>query len=203
MEEKTEELRELFLDVTDEETLTESQEEGRGSLAGKSGPVDERIEAVMTQLDERFGVETPLSTETECRLVKLFYAGESDAEIASALEVTEKEVFNARMELLLVRDSDIPEPELGREQQRQLLDDTVDGDAVGAVAAETGVDRAVVERARAALTANERSNRVSNRFRLEFEELLTDADLTVQFTVGAHEDGLEDATDGAEVDVEF
>jgi len=203
MEEKTEELRELFLDVTDEETLTESQEEGRGSLAGESGPIDERIEAVIAQIDERFGVETPLSSEAECRLIKLFYAGESDAEIASALEVTENKVFDARMELLLVRDSDIPEPELGREQQRQLLDETSDAGAVETVVDETGLDRAVVERAQAALAANDRSNRVSNRFRLEFEELLTDADLTVQFTVGAHEDGLEDATDGAEVDVEF
>ncbi len=199
MEEKTEELRELFLDVTDEETLTESQEDSRGSLTGESEPVDERLEAVIAQLDEKFGVQTSLSDDQECQLVRLFYAGESDAAIASSLDIPVADVFDARMALLLVREADIPEPELGREHQRELLAEGT----VETVAEETGLETAVVERAKEALTADERSGRVSHRFRIEFEEILTDADLTVRFTVGAHEDGLEDATDGAEVDVEF
>lgn len=199
MEEKTEELRELFLDVTDEETLTESQEDSRGLLTGERKPVDERLETVIAQIDEKFGVQTPLSKDQECQLVRLFYAGESDAAIASALDVSADDIFDARMALLLVRDADIPEPELGREHQRKLLGEG----SVETVAEETGLDISVVERAKEALTADERSGRVSHRFRIEFEEILTDADLTVRFTVGAHEDGLEDATDGAEVDVEF
>ncbi len=199
MEEKTEELRELFLDVTDEETLTESQEDSRGSLTGERKPVDERLEAVIAQLDEKFGVTTSLSREQECQLVRLFYAGESDSAIASTLELSEADVFDARMALLLVRETDIPEQELRREHQRRLLTEG----RVETVATETGLEETVVERAKAALTADERSGRVSHRFRIEFEEILTDADLTVQFTVSAHEDGLADATDGAEVDVEF
>ena len=64
-------------------------------------------------------------------------------------------------------------------------------------------DEAAVDRASAVVAAENRSRRVSHRFRTSFEEILTDADLTIRLTGGAHEDGLEEATEGAEVDVEF
>ena len=45
MDEKTEELRDLFLDVADDGTVTESQEETPGSLT-EERPEDERLDDV-------------------------------------------------------------------------------------------------------------------------------------------------------------
>jgi len=48
MDEKTEELRDIFIDVTDEDTVTESQEETRGSLIDREG-IRDRLEGVVDE----------------------------------------------------------------------------------------------------------------------------------------------------------
>ena len=57
--------------------------------------------------------------------------------------------------------------------------------------------------ARAVLRAKDEARRASQRYRSEFEEILTDADLTVQLTASVRDDGLEEATEDIETDVDF
>lgn len=199
MDDKTEQLRDIFVDVTDGETVTETQENDRGSLVADEGPVDKRLLSVIGQLRGKFDRQTSLDDEQYCRLVRGFYTGDDDETIAATLGCAPATVFQARMDLHLVRESDLPDGEL----ESALRAGRGDSETVAELAAAFGREEAAVARAREAVAAVDRSRRVSQRFRTAFEEVLTDADLSVQFTAGAHEDGLEDATDGAEVDVEL
>jgi hypothetical protein len=202
MDDKTEQLRDIFMDVADEETVTESQHESHGSLATDEDSVDARLRAAIGRLREKFELRTALDGEQLCRLVRAFYAGDDDETIAAELGCTRREVFRTRMDLHLVCDEDLPGETL-QSAIRAAGADEPDEETTDRLAAEFEMEPAAVERAREAVAAVDRSRRVSQRFRTAFEETLTDADLSVQFTADAHEDGLEDATDGAEVDVEL
>jgi len=203
MDEKTEELRDIFLDVTDEETVTESQEAGRGSLTDDDRPVDERLRSVLTELREKFAFTTDLTDEAYCTVVRGFYEGVDDDAVADDVSAPAADVFRARMDLHLVHDDDPPGETIGESELETVRDRLAADESPAAIAERLGVDPAAAERAVAVVEARNRSRRVSHRFRTSFEEILTDADLTVQLTGGAHEDGLEEATEGAEVDVEF
>lgn len=198
MEEKTETLRDIFLSVSDEETVTESQTESHGSLTDEGSSVETRLGDVIETVRGKFGFDTALTDEQRRELIELFYDGCSDGELADELDCDEETVFAARLELHLVRDSEPPLPE----DDLDVLRENPDTDH-GTLAAELGTDEATVERSRAVLEAIERSRRVSQRFVTAYREILTDADLTSQFAAEAHDDGLSDATDGAETDVDF
>lgn len=201
MDNKTEELRDIFLDVADEETVTESQEADRGSLTGDERPVAQRLQSVVDEMREKFAFTADLSDEEYCDLVGHFYDGADDAEMAEALSCSADEVFEARLDLHLVREDD-PPGDVGESDLETIRDRPAD-EPPAEIAAELDLDRTAVGRARAVIDAENRSRRVSQRFRTAFEETLTDADLTVQLTEEAHDDGLDDATEGAEVDVDF
>jgi len=200
MDNKTEELRDIFLDVADEETVTESQEAERGSLTGDDRPADERLRSVVEEMREKFAFTADLADEEYCELVGLFYDGADDDGMADALSRSADEVFAARLDLHLVRDDDPPgDVEVDLEAIRDRPADEPPAETAGAL----GLDVSAVERARAVIETENRSRRVSQRFRTAFEETLTDADLSFQLTEEAHDDGLDDATEGAEVDVDF
>jgi hypothetical protein len=203
MDEKTEELRDIFLDVADEETVTESQEEERGSLTGDEGAIEDRLGSVLEEMREKFTFTTDHTDEAYCRLVQLFYDGADDDGIADELSWTPGAVFATRMDLHLVRDDDPPVEAIDEGRLAAIQDRLDSGEAPDAIAGELGIDGVAVEQASALIEARNRSRRVSHRFRTEFEEILTDVDLTVQFTAETHDDGLDEATEGAEVDVDF
>jgi hypothetical protein len=203
MNEKTEELRDIFLEVADGETVTESQEAGHGSLTGDDRPVEARLGSVVAELREKFAFTTDLADGAYCTIVRGFYEGIDDDAIAADVRAGPAEVFRARMDLHLVRDDDPPGGAIGESDLETVCDCLAADESPVAIAETLGVDRASAERAVAVVEARNRSRRVSHRFRTSFEETLTDADLTVQLTGDAHEDGLEEATEGAEVDVEF
>jgi hypothetical protein len=201
MNEKTEELRDIFLDVADEETVTESQEEGRGSVTDAGGTDEDRLAAVIDEMQTKFEFETELSDSALRQLVEQFYEGWGDDEIASELSCSGAEVFRARMDLHLVRDEDPPGATV-EDAIWERIRDEADTDAE-TLATELDLAQSTVERVRTVIDAGNRARRVSQRFRTAFEESLTDVDLTTQFAANAHEDGLDDATEDAEVDVQF
>lgn len=198
MEEKTEELRDIFLSVSDDETVTESQTESHGSLTDEGESVERRLGDVLETLREKFGFETDLSEEQRRELIEQFYDGSSDAELATALDCEEATVFAARMELHLVRDS---EPSLD-EDDLDAVREQPDTDAK-VLAEKLGVSEQTVDRTRAVLATQDRSRRVSQRFVTAYQEILTDAELTDQFATDTQDDGLDGATEGAETNVDF
>jgi hypothetical protein len=198
MDEKTEELRELFVDVTDAETVTEQQENPRGSIAD-DGSDDDRLGDIVARMREEFGFDTSLSDDDLITVVKGFYGGDSDTTIAEELDVTRETVFRARLDLHLIRDRDANAPFDLAELRDLLAEDASTGDIAEAL----DVSPDTVRRYRGVLRAREEARSVSERFRSEFEDVVADADLTARLTTDMKEDGLKDATDGMETNVSF
>jgi hypothetical protein len=197
MDEKTEQLRDIFMDVADDETVTESQTEQRGSLL-REGSVDERLEATIEKMRDRFTFETELGTHALRGIVRQFFDGESDDGIAAILSVPAEIVFEARMDLHLVRDDDAEGVDHSAVRNRLNA-----GQSLDQIAEALDAERETVARARRVIEAENRAQRVSQRFRTEFEEILTDADIAVRLTADTQDDGLDEATEGMEVDVDF
>ncbi len=195
MDEKTEQLREIFTSVTDEESVTESQEDTRGSLERDERSIDERLEALIERMHERYGFEVELETGQLVAVAKRFYADEDDDAIADALDVDAREVFEARLALHLVGEEDADGVDLTALRDREGDDERL--------AAEHGVDVDRIRRYRRIAAARERSRAANDRYREEFDDLLGDSALTTRMATDVREDGLEDATEGMETDVSF
>ncbi|WP_273838301.1 conditioned medium-induced protein 4 [Halococcus sp. PRR34] len=223
MDEKTEELRDIFVDVTDESTVTERQEDTPGSLA-RDEPAAERVEGVVASMRERYDFDTDLPDAALADLVEGFYDGLDDAALAeraaeaaneddadeetgsdvSEAETTEppdlsrRDVFRARMDLHLVREADTDAPfALGDLRDRLTNDESIDE-----IAADLDAAESTVRRYRRVLETQAERRRVGDRFREEFDEILADADLA-SLTEDVTRDGLDDATDGMENDLSF
>ena len=196
MTEKTEELTDIFVKVTDEEEVTESQAETRGSLARSEEGVEEGLIAVVERIRERFDFRSDLDDERLTTVVRGYFEGESDAAIADSLGVDEAAVVRARLDCHLVRDEDVPDAvdlDALRDRVDEPTDTEMPGD--GALAAALDADRADVRRARNVLAAQARARSVSQRFRAEFEDVLADAGLSNRMTESVREDGLAEATE--------
>lgn len=195
MDEKTEELRDLFLDVAEDGTVTESQEETPGSLT-EERPEEERLDEVIGRMDERYEFDTDWSTEEYRRLVRGFFDEESDANLADELGVDETELFGARLDLHLLRESDTEFPFELRELRR-LRTEEEEPD----FASELDTDEETLARATRVIETQDEARTANDRFRDEFEEIVTDGDLSTQLARDAREDGLEEATEGMENDL--
>ena len=201
MEDKTEQLRDIFIEVADETEVTESQAQQRGSLL-PADSVDDRLADIVGRMRERFDFETDLDDAALTTVVTRFYDGDDDEDIAEDIECSPEAVFAARMDLHLVRDDD---PALDPGAVRDHLDPTSDdaNPSDAAIADALEADPAEVARTRRVLETQQEARLLSHRFQTEFEEILTDADIAVQFTADAQEDGLKEAAEDIETDVEF
>ncbi len=196
MDDRTERLRDLFVETTGGETVTERQEPGPGSLAD-DGPDEAAVRAVIDSLRERHGLATDLDDEALVRVARGYFDGEDDAALAAALAVDERAVLRARAALHLIDDRDREGP-VDIERVRALLRE---GRELGA--ALDDADPAALERARLIAAAEIEIRRAGGRFRDEFAALLTDADLGDRLAESAREDGLREATADLETDVSF
>lgn len=188
MDEKTEELRDIFVSVTDEETATERQEDGHGSLLGGDEDIEAKLLAVIDRLRERFEVDTELHDEALVTIVQWFYDGEDDETIADALSISPATVFRARMELHLLREQDLAAPfDLNRLQNSEPADESI--------AAEFDLSPKAVARFRRAQAAKRRANQVSHRFQSQFEDVLQEAGMSTVMTSAVRDDGLGEATE--------
>lgn len=194
MNDKTEELRDIFTSVTDgEATVTESQEATRGTLEKDEGSVEERLENVITQMRERYEFETPLDDDDLRVVARRFYEEESDADVADELDVDEDDVFEARMSLHLVGEEDADEVDLVAIRDREDDDE--------ALADEYDVSAEQIRRYRRVAAAKDESRAANDRYRGEFDSILAEAELSERMASDVREDGLEDATEGMETDV--
>ncbi|GAB3414622.1 hypothetical protein GCM10027435_09800 [Haloparvum alkalitolerans] len=198
MDEKTEELRDIFVDATGSETVTERQEESPGSLADRDeASVEERLAEVVAAMRDRDAFATDLDDAALRRVARGHFAGESDAEIAAAVDATADDVFEARMDLHLVSEADRDAP-LDLDALRRL---DAEGVPVEERADRLDADRETVRRYSAVVAADRAATRANERFRDAFRELLTDDDLSEAHARDAREDGLREATEDIETDV--
>ncbi|MFB6218807.1 MAG: conditioned medium-induced protein 4 [Halobacteriaceae archaeon] len=195
MDEKTEELRDIFMSVADEETVTDEQAETPGSLA-PGDDIEGRLAEVVAGMRADREFSTTLDDDELVAVVRGFYAGRADADIADDIGVARETVVRARMDLHLLREDDLDAPfELAA--FREAMADADDA----ALAERFGVSAAAAGRYRRALETREEILRVNDRYRDEFETALQDPELAGRFT--AQESGLDEATADQEVDVSF
>lgn len=195
MDEKTEELRDIFTEITEgEETVTESQAETRGSLDRDERGDDERLETIVAGMRDRYEFRTGFDDDELVALIKEFYEGGDDEAIADAIDADPAEVFAARMDLHLVTEAD------GEGVDLPTVRETPEDDRL---AEEYDVDPGDVERYREVAAARDESRAANDRYREEFDSMLADADLRSRLAEDVREDGLEDATEGMETDVSF
>jgi hypothetical protein len=190
---ETEHLRDVFVEATGTETATTGQRADRGSLLGdadRAGVAD-----VVAGMRETLGFETDLDDGDLATVVERFYAGDGDAAIAAALDVPEAAIFCARLDLHLLREADADPELLAAVEAGRDVDADPDIDA----------DPEALERAEGVARAQERARRVSERFRTAFEERLTDADLEGRVVGDARADGLREAAEDIdpELDLSF
>ncbi len=186
---ETEHLRDVFVEATGTETATTGQRADRGSLLGDADADAAGVAAVVAEMRDALGFETDLDDGTLATVVERFYGGDDDAAIAAAIGVSEPAVVRARLDLHLLREDDA-DPEL-----------------LAAIAAGRDVDADpdALERAEGVARAHRRARRVSERFRAAFEERLTDADLEGRVIGDARADGLREAAEDIdpELDLSF
>jgi len=163
-EKKAEELRDIFVDVTDEETVTEEKEEERGTLPGEE-EIDDEINEIVEEMRDEYGFETSLDDDEVVRVVRLYHDGASDAEMARELgdDSLDKTVRRARVGLHLFRDSDFDAP-FDIERLEELLDEDFTNSET---ADELGVSASTVRSYRRAVEARRRSGGGGRQVRRE------------------------------------
>jgi hypothetical protein len=200
MDDKTEQLREVFLDVADEETITERQEDPRGSIAVDDDDIEAGLRSTIATMENRYDVAPEFSREALVELVRSFYGGADDEEIAQELgDVGTDAVTRARLDLHLVTAGD-RDGSVGLDELRDRLDA---GRSLEEIAENVGATESALERRKRIADVEEERRLVGDRFRIEFERLLGEEALTGHLTEGITEDGLEDATEGIETNVSF
>jgi hypothetical protein len=200
MDEKTEELRDIFLSVADDEAVTEKQEAGRGSLI-RDDDVRERLRAVVETMVEDLDIDSSLSLDELTTVVMAYYDGESDTDIAERLggDVRATNVRRSRIDLHLVREDDLEAP-FSLERLKELLaEDTSTADIVDALDS----CPTVVRHFRRLVETQRERRRVADRYRERFEDVLQERDIADRLTASLEETGLDEATEDQEVDVDM
>ena len=197
MTENTDELRDIFRKVADEDTVTETQEESRGSLTDE-GASRERLVGTIERMRADHEFKTELSDAELATVVRRFYDDDGDDDIAEALDVSSREAFRARMDLHLVRETDTDPFDLAT-----LRDHLTGGESTAEIADRLDVDGSTVGRYRRVVEAETEARRVSERFRTEFEDAVPGAEAGERFTEEMTEDGLDGATEGTDTNVSF
>ena len=199
MDEKTAELRDIFMETTDSDTVTETQSESPGSLTDDQTDVGDRLRTLIERMREQYDFETTFAVDELITVLRGFHDDDDDETIAATLDCEPAAVRQARLDLHLVRDAERDAPFEFDRLRRLLAEDA----SLEARAAELDVSVETARRYSEVAAADRRSTRANDRFRDEFAELLTDADLTNRLAADAHEDGLQEATEDMETDVSF
>lgn len=195
---KTDRLREIFLEVADEKTVTEQQDQTTGAVydSGARENVDAEIETIIDDLRAEYGLDTSLDTTQLTTLVRRFYAEESDTEIARALgdASLDRTVARARVKLQLFRDSDFDAPfEINR------LHDLMDSECpTTEIAEELGVSESTVRAYQRVLIAEQQAAASNFTYRDQFAAVVAAENKGGETETRTLDDGLADAIDGAE-----
>ena len=199
MDEKTAALRDIFVDLTEAETVTEQQEESPGTIAGEE---TRRAQAHSTIADlrDRYPFESPFSTDELIDIAIGYFEGRSDDEVAGAMDVEPSQVRQARYHLHLLNEEDhAVEVDLDALRTHLPKDGSVDD--LGQVI--TSPSDAALEQAVQVVTTERAMRQANYRFRDELRDLLGDGDLADQLSESVKADGLEDATEGLETTTSF
>ena len=216
MDEKTAELRDLFVDATGSESVTERQDAARGTL---SNPDDAAVNAqcleLIAAMRERYGFSTGLGDDAYAIVARGRFEEADDEAVAAALHETldaqdepavkpdtvdGETVRKARLDLHLVREADreVDDDAFAYADLKRL---TAAGESIVECAETLEASPDLVARYATVARVDITSTQANDRFRDAFRDLLTDADIEGALASDARKDGLHDATEDIETDV--
>lgn len=196
MNEKTAELRDIFLEVTEGETVTEKQEESRGSLTEDEREIKGKLRTIIERMREQLVFGTDLSVDDYEAVVRGFYDDERDVALADRLDIDRDTIVQTRHDLHLLRERETDVPFDSNAFRRLLGEERTNSEIADAL----DTTESTVQAYRRVVETQDAIRRVNDRYTDEFEELLTDADLE-EHTEDVTQDGLDEATEGMETNV--
>lgn len=164
---RIERLQKLYTELGGAPTSTERQTPARGSLLDEA-TLEARLGAVVDRMRERYGFRTSLDSTALATIVRGYYAGRTDAELADALDVSAETVARARVNVHLFRPADTAAT-FDVDTLRRLLDA---GASVEEAAEELGVAPTTTARYAHVLAVQHEARVSGYRYPEEFEELL-------------------------------
>ena len=217
MDEKTAELRDIFVETTGSDTVTERQAESPGSLTDRDeAAVRERVGELIAAMRERYDFSTDLDDATYARIARARFELDDDAAIATVLAagddaggegddpepvaVDADAVRDARFDLHLVREAD-REVDDAPFEYADVKSLTAEGRSIVDCAEALDADPDAVAKYARVARVDLTSTRANDRFRDEFRDLLTDAEIEGNHAETARDDGLKEATEDIETDV--
>jgi hypothetical protein len=217
MDEKTAELRDIFVETTGSDTVTERQAESPGSLTDRDeAAVRERVGELIAAMRERYDFSTDLDDAAYARIARARFELDDDAAIATALAAADDAggegddpepvavdadaVRDARFDLHLVREAD-REVDDAPFEYADVKSLTAEGRSIVDCAEALDADPDAVAKYARVARVDLTSTRANDRFRDEFRDLLTDAEIEGNHAETARDDGLKEATEDIETDV--
>ena len=190
MSDKTDQLRDLFLQISTNTTVVEKQATQHGTLKG-SVEIERVLREVVSEMVGRYNVQTKLTLDQLAATVRLFYNGLSDTEIAEQLgdRALNKTVSRARIKLQLFRESDLALP-FDKDEFMQLV---AAGCSVKETSEKLDVAPSTVSEYKSifdCLKAKEQDG-----YTKIFEEILSDQEVSETMVAHISKDGLQDAID--------
>jgi DNA-binding NarL/FixJ family response regulator len=187
---RTDQLRDLVLKIGASTKVVEKQATRHGSLRG-SGEIERALLGVVGVMIKQYGIQTKLTPENLSTVVRLFYKGLSDTEIAEQLgdRALNKTVSRARIKLHLFRETDL-KPPFNKEEFLRLSDI---GKSVKEMAEALKVAPSTISEYRNIFDSQKASDK--DGYTKRFLEILSDQDVSERMVTAHTEDGLQDTID--------
>jgi len=188
---RTDQLRDLVLKIGASTKVVEKQATQHGNLRGSS-EIEHALLGVANEMIKTYNIQTKLKPEQLATVIRLFYKGLSDTEIAERLgdRSLNKTVSRARIKLHLFRESDLKAPF----DKAEFLRLSKAKKSVKEMAEALGVAPSTISEYRNIFESQQVAER--DKFTKRFEEILSDQDVSERM-VASHisKDGLQDTID--------
>jgi DNA-binding CsgD family transcriptional regulator len=187
---RTDQLRDLVLKIGASTKVVEKQATRHGSLRG-SGEIERALLGVVREMIKQYNIQTKLTPEQLSTVVRLFYKGLSDTEIAEQLgdRALNKTVSRARIKLHLFRETDLKPPF----DKGEFLGLSDAGKSVKEMAEALKVAPSTISEYRNIFDSQRASER--DGYTKRFLEILSDQDVSERMVTAHTEDGLQDTID--------
>jgi DNA-binding NarL/FixJ family response regulator len=188
---RTDQLRDLVQKIGAKTKVVEKQATQHGNLRG-SAEIERALLGVVKEMIKTYNIQTKLKPEQLAAVIRLFYKGLSDTEIAERLgdRSLNKTVSRARIKLHLFRESDLKAPF----DKSEFMKLSSAGKSVKEMADALGVAPSTISEYRNIFESQHVAER--DKFTKRFEEILSDQDVSERMvTSHISQDGLQDTID--------